>query len=410
MASRGFHYAWIVLIDGVLVVFGALGLARFGYTLVLPSMQAGLGMDNAQAGALATANLIGYLALSVIGGALAVRFGPRLVITLGLAVTAAGMLFTGLAQGFFLVAAMRALTGIGSGAGNVPVMALMASWFGQKRRGMATGIASGGSSLALILLGVVVPAVLSRYGDEGWRICWFIFGAATACVAVAGFITLRNTPSEKGLAPLGESAKTSIRKGKSAIRWGDVYRSGIVWHMGLVYTAFGFSYIIYMTFFYKHLIAAGDYSRAEAGSLFMVIGWLSLFCGFIWGVVSDKIGRKWALTIVYLIQAVAYSAFGIWTTTPGFIFSVILFGFTAWSIPAIMAAACGDVLGSELAPAALGFITLFFGIGQAAGPSIAGIIADSAGSFTPAFLLAAVVSALGAVGAALLRPHVTDDN
>ena len=46
-----------------LVVFGALGLARFGYTAVLPAMQVGLEMNNTQAGALATANLVGYLAL-----------------------------------------------------------------------------------------------------------------------------------------------------------------------------------------------------------------------------------------------------------------------------------------------------------------------------------------------------------
>ena len=74
---RGFHYCWVIMAMGTLVVFGSLGLARFGYTVVLPAMQTGIGMNNAQAGMLATANLIGYLALSVLGGALASRFGPR---------------------------------------------------------------------------------------------------------------------------------------------------------------------------------------------------------------------------------------------------------------------------------------------------------------------------------------------
>ncbi len=78
-----------------LVVFGSLGLARFGYTMVLPAMQAGLDIDNTQTGALATANLVGYLALAVIGGALAARYGPRVVIAAGLAVAGAGMMLTG---------------------------------------------------------------------------------------------------------------------------------------------------------------------------------------------------------------------------------------------------------------------------------------------------------------------------
>ena len=72
-----------------------------------------------------------------------------------------------------------------------------------------------------------------------------------------------------------------------------------------------------------------------------------------------------------------------------------------------MAAACGDVLGPRLAPAALGFITLLFGIGQAVAPSIAGAIADATGSFFSSLLLAAGVALLGALGAFLLRPAST---
>jgi len=94
----------------------------------------------------------------------------------------------------------------------------------------------------------------------------------------------------------------------------------------------------------------------------------------------------------------------LWQDSIGYTVSVVLFGLTAWSIPGIVAAACGDYLGPKMAPAALGFATLFFGLGQAAGPSIAGAIADATGSFGPAFLLAAGVALLGGVGSLLLRP------
>ena len=142
----------------------------------------------------------------------------------------------------------------------------------------------------------------------------------------------------------------------------------------------------------------------------MTMGWVSLLCGLIWGTVSDAIGRKRALIIVYLIHAAAFSLFAVWPTPTGFTLSAILFGLSAWSIPAIMAAACGDLLGPRLAPAALGFITLFFGIGQAIGPSLAGAIADATGQFSPAYLLAGGVALLGAVGASLLRPAAAGRN
>lgn len=409
------HYAWVIVAIGTLVVFGSLGLARFGYTVVLPPMQVGLGMDNTQAGMLATANLAGYLLMSVLGGAIASRYGPRLVVSAGLVLAGLGMLLTGLADGLFAAAVWRALTGIGSGASNVPVMGLLSSWFGIRRRGLAAGIAVAGSSLALILVGPSVPRLMSALGTEGWRVCWFIFGAIVIGVSLLSIIFLRNHPSEKGLHPLGSStdvSSTTAHPRTQALQWGQVYRSFAVWHLGAVYVAYGFSYIIYMTFFVKSLIAGGGYTREAAGNLFMTMGWCSLLCGLIWGTISDRIGRKGALMIVYLFHAVAFSLFALWPVPAGFTLSAVLFGVTAWSIPAIMAAACGDVLGPRLAPAALGFITLFFGIGQAAGPSVAGAMADATGSFSSAFLLAGAVSLLGALGAWLLRTqaHISPDS
>ncbi|HSF82951.1 MAG TPA: MFS transporter [Anaerolineales bacterium] len=402
------HYAWIVLVMGTLVVFGSLGLARFGYTVILPSMQVSLSLDNTQAGFLATTNLVGYLTLSILGGALASRFGPRKVITIGLALAGAGMLLTGFSKTFLSAALWRGLTGIGSGASNVPAMGLMSAWFVSRRRGFASGIAVAGSSIALVLVGIFVPRLLLSDAETGWRTAWWGFAAITILLAVAGWLLLRDKPQDIGLHPLGLKPEEQLPSSQArTMQWGRIYRSFAVWHLGFVYVAFGFSYIIYLTFFHKRLIAEAGYTQGGAGALFMTMGWFSLFCGLIWGVVSDLLGRKQALFLVYLIHAISFSLFGLWDNPLGFLLSAILFGLTAWSIPAIMAATCGDILGPQLAPAALGFITLFFGIGQAIGPSVAGAMADASGTFVPAYLLAGGVALLGALGTLLLRPAST---
>ena len=428
-APRRLHYAWVVLGTGVLAVFGALGLGRFAYSALLPPMQAGLDLGNARAGNLATVSLIGYLTLAVVGGALASRFGPRVVIAGALVVAGLGMLLTSAAQGFGSAAVGAFLTGTGSGAGNVATMGLMSAWFGFRLRGLAAGIAVSGISLALIVVGPLVPRILRAFPAEGWRVSWLLFGAVTVVLGLLALLLLRNRPADMGLGPLGdepaatgtdsmdgEDGGTDLRAtGDSsapetpagrpaALQWGLVYRSPAVWHLGLVYVAFGFSYIIFMTFFYKRLIADGGYTKEAAGNLFMLVGWVSLFCGVIWGTVADRLGRKAAMIMVYLVQAVAYATFALWPTSTGFTIGAVLFGLTAWSIPAIIAAACGNILGPRLAPAALGFITLFFSIGQAAGPSVAGAMADASGTFASAYLLAGVVALGGAVGASLLRP------
>jgi MFS family permease len=135
---------------------------------------------------------------------------------------------------------------------------------------------------------------------------------------------------------------------------------------------------------------------------FAIIGGLSIFCGLIWGGFSDLLGRKYGFALAYLTLAVAYAVLALIKSSIGFYFSAVIFGLTAWSIPTIMAAAAGDYVGPRLAPAGLGFITLFFGIGQALGPALGGYLADATQSFAMPFLLASSVSLSGAISSLYL--------
>jgi len=133
---------------------------------------------------------------------------------------------------------------------------------------------------------------------------------------------------------------------------------------------------------------------------------LSIFCGVIWGGISDKLGRSKGAALAYLVLAVAYIIYALVKVPFGLYLSAVVFGLTAWSIPTIMAAAAGDFVGPRLAPAGLGFITLFFGIGQALGPALGGYLADATRSFTVPFLVAGAISLAGMVFSLYLKkPH-----
>jgi len=409
-----FHYGWIILVLCLMAVFCALGLARFGYTMILPSMQKDLNLTNTQAGGLATGNFIGYLCLALIGGYLSSRFSPRRVISISLLVVGLMMVLTATSGGFLSALFWRSLTGLGSGGSNVPAMALLAAWFAPKRRGLAAGIAVAGSSLGLILTGPLVPYLLNVSGDGGWKSAWVILGGIVIFFSIIAWFFLCDRPEKKGLLPIGEeqtggqennSPEKSKNKTapKSGASMADVYTSGIVWHLAAIYTTFGFSYIIYVTFFAKYLQSEIGFSKEAAGNYWQLVGWLSIFCGLIWGWVSDVLGRKYGLALVSFIQGSAYVIFAVWKAPAGIMISSLLFGITAWSIPGIMAAACGDQLGAKMAPAALGFITLFFGIGQALGPTVAGHIADATGTLAPSFVCAMAVAWCGALASLFLH-------
>lgn len=406
------HYGFVVLGLVVLVVFSALGLARFGYTSILPAMQEAMHLSNTQTGALQSWNLLGYMLTVVVAGVLAARFGPRVVISVALLVVSAGMALTGLVPTFGAACVGRFLAGMGGAGGNVPAMALLSAWFAARRRGMAAGLASAGSSLGLIVTGPLIPAILQRSGAEGWRLSWCVLGAMSLLVFTVAAIGLRNQPSEKGLSAVGASGmdppSSPVRVGGAALNWGAVYRSALLWRLSAIYFAFGFSYIIYATFFVRYLTSEAGFSRAAAGALWLQIGVGSIVSGFLWGSVSDRWGRGAALCWVFGLQGTAFVLFGL-SRSPGCVYaSAALFALTSWSVPALMAALCGDLFGARLAPAALGMITMVFGCGQALGPYLAGMMADTARSFAPAFLLAGAVALILGGGGSLTLPRLRE--
>ena len=388
-------YRWYVLAAGVLVVMGAIGFGRFGYTMLLPEMQTGLGLSTSQAGDLAAANMVGYLLLAIACGFLASHFGPRIVILISLLAVTASLALTGAAGSYKAALLLRFLTGAGGGGVNVPVMGLMAAWFASERRGLAGGILVSGSSFAMLTTGVLIPWVLSRGGTAGWRVSWYVLASITAVIFVIAFFILRDQPS-----PRGAAADTSHEH----LGWRDVTGSRDVWLLSGIYTTFGFSYIIYATFFAKTLMVEGGWSAVSAGRLWSAVGAVSIGSGLFWGMVSDRIGRKYAMAIVYFLKTASYVLFALSKSPAGYYLSAAFFAVAAFSIPAIMSAAAGDLLGPKMASAAFGIITLFFGIGQVAGPIVAGRMAESTGTFSAAFLTAASAAFIGGLLSILLLP------
>ena len=88
-----------------------LGLGRFAYALLLPSMRLDLGWSYAAGGAMNTANAVGYLIGALAAAPIAARFGDKRGFLLGLLLTAASLLATGLTSDYAVLAVLRAVAG-----------------------------------------------------------------------------------------------------------------------------------------------------------------------------------------------------------------------------------------------------------------------------------------------------------
>ncbi|KYH36687.1 MAG: MFS transporter [Candidatus Hecatellales archaeon B24] len=389
------HYSWVIAVAGMLGILVGLGFARFGYTPILEPMREGLGLSYTHMGLIASANFLGYVSFSLLGGYLASRYGGRKVAVYSLVLIGVTMILTGLVRSFEDALIARFLTGVGSAGVNVSFLGLVSSWFGKARRGLATGIMNAGSSIGIIIVGIVIPVVVLNFQD-GWRVGWFLLGTAGIVIAAVSYVLVKDRPEKLGLKPV------AAEEGQREVSIGMVYRTKTLLRLGLVYTLFGFSYIIFATFYSSHMVLQG-YGIELAGGFWSMVGVLSMFSGPLWGTVSDKVGRNYGLATVYTLLGISFIAFGFSKDIVGLAAASIVAGITIFSIPTIVQAFCGDLVGAKAASAAIGFVTVFFGIGQMIGPSVGGYLADLTGSFMTSLTLAGVASIAGGILSLLVK-------
>lgn len=404
MKKDALHYGWVVVLTGIAVLFACIGLGRFSLGMLLPSMGVDLGLSYSQMGAISTGNFIGYLAGVFLAGWVARRATPRWTIFIGLLLVGGTMVLISFSGTFQTILWLYILTGIGSSIANLPLVGLVSHWFLASLRGRAAGSMLAGNALAIVFAGFYVPWLGVGGGSNAWRTGWLTMGIISLGVAAVAAALIRNHPSEKGLSPLGTDAP--VRTPPAGVSGCPSLR-GVMVHLGTIFFVFGATQVVYATFIVTALVTERGFGEATAGIFWSVVGGFSIFSGQLFGWISDRLGRRAGMIIVYGLFTLAFGL----AATPlpnGFLFvSIAVFGLCMWSIPTIMYAAVGDYLGPDRATDAIGFITLFCGAGQVVGPAVAGGIAERAGNFHGVFGLCAVLAVIAVGLAALLRSPET---
>ena len=396
------HYGWVIVVVGTLTIMSCLGLARFAFGMLLPSMREALQMSYDEMGLLGTANFCGYLVAVGFAPLVLRRITPRLLISCSLLLIAFCMVLISYSTSYTGVLILYTIVGIGSGFANIPLMSLVSYWFSRERRGRAAGFMVIGSGFAIIFSGFLIPLLNDQYGDVGWRLSWMVLAAIVLCIAVIAALLIRNNPQEKGLAPVGVIRPVDYKPAETKSDFGVTQ---VVLRLGSLYFIFGATYVIYGTFIVTTMIEEYGFAESSAGHFWSWVGFFSLFSGVMFGILSDRVGRKGGLIAAFVVQTCAYILAGSHCCNMALFASVVFYGASVFAIPAIMAAAVGDYLGQTRAAAGFSIVTFCFAIGQAAGPALAGIAAESSGSFSDSYLASAALTAVAVVVALFLpRP------
>ena len=321
-----------------------------------------------------------YFVLGAGGGMLADRWGPRLVCMTGMVFIAIGLFLTSLAQSLATVyLSYGLLVGLGIAFVYTPSIASVQPWF-NKRRGLASGIASSGIGAGTLILPVVVSYLLA---EVNWRVALQMMSAGVLLIGLSAGFLLKRAPdltgSTRGQLP-GLSLSTALKT--PAFKW---------LYMGTLLGA----PVMFVPF--AHISAAArdaGLPDAQAVGLVGLIGIGSLVGRFAIGWLADRLGRVRTLMLMQCLMGLSYLAWAGAQDRWMFALFALWFGLSYGSIVSLLPAICMDLFGGRAVSAIIGTLYTGAALGNLLGPVLAGQVFDMTQSYTLVIWITLGISAL----------------
>ena len=431
---------WLVVIGAILIQL-ALG-AIYAWSVFTPMLTAADGVYKFSAGEAAwifSAGLFFFALVMIWAGRKLATFGPQKLAMAGGITLGIGYVLAGLFGESFLTQLIfiGVIGGAGIGLAYVVPIAVGVKWF-PDRKGMLTGLAVAGFGFGATIWvkwagswGGGLLNNLQLFGLDGVRSVFVLYGIIFAIMVLVGSLVMKDPP--KGWLPKGyEPPKADATKATGEINFetAEMLKTPQFY---MLFITFVFSALAgLMVIYCIKLFGIDSLTFAKLGSLNPsnpafneTVTWASSAAGtamaiyailnglgrIIWGVVSDKIGRKLSIFLMCLLQGIIMLfLYKLGSTTLTLIVAACIIGFNFGGNFALFPAATADFFGNKTVGKNYGFVFFAYGIAGIAGPQLAGVFKDAAiGAESPTawltpFIIAGIACILGAFIILLAKP------
>jgi MFS family permease len=416
---------WLVVVGAILIQL-CLG-AIYAWSVFTTSLKAspadgGYGFTAAQTQWVFSAGLASFALVMLFAGRWQAKVGPRKVaavggIVLGLGYIVGGFVGKSFWPQFILIGLVG---GAGIGLAYVVPIAVGVKWFPDKK-GMITGLAVAGfgfgATIWVKLAGSWFGGLLNTttlFGLPGVQSVFVIYGIAFAVLVLVGSTVMVNPPA--GWKPAGWDPGTTAA-GAQATGALDLTASQMAgtpqyWGLLLMFTGSAMAGLMVIgvirLFGVDSLQANGVVESAASGGVIAgtAMAWYAILNGLgriIWGIVSDKIGRKTALFLMCLIQGIMMLLFfKVGATEIGLIVGACIIGFNFGGNFALFPAATADFFGNKNVGTNYPWVFLAYGIAGIVGPQIAGYFKDAAAGDVNAWKMPFIIAGIACLVAAAL--------
>jgi len=400
---------WLVVVGGILIqlCLGAI-YAWSAFTKKLTMEPYGFSAATTQ-WVFATGLVVFAVVMALFAGKWQKKAGPRIVALSGGIVLGLGYLLAGFSGNNFwgMLLGIGVLGGAGIGLGYVCPIAALAKWFPDKK-GLIMGLAVAGFGFgALIWVKLtegfqfgpidLTPGWKGLFG-AGWSVSavFKLYGVLFAVLVGIGSIFMVNPPEgwlPKGWTPPATGAGSEGRVDFAPGEMAKTYQFWVLFFNFTVGAMAGLMVIGIIKLFGMDALSKAGIDEARAS---IVTGtamglFYALFNGFgriIWGLASDKLGRKNSIALMNLIQGVMMIGFFfLGRSEIGLYVGATIIGFNFGGNFALFPAATADLFGNKNVGINYPWVFMAYGVGGLVGPMLGGIMGNAQAwwwAFTPA--------------------------
>jgi MFS family permease len=388
---RIFH-GWFVVAAAFAVTFVGFGCI-YSFSAFIESLQRDFGALRGSVSLVFSLAGFLYFGFGVVSGPLADRCGSRPMAVIGMILIGIGLTAASVARSLTEVYLAYGLgVGLGVGCSYVPAMGAVQRWF-VRRRGLASGIASGGIGVGTL----VVPPIVSFFiATVGWREAYLILGIFAAIAGAGMALLIENDPRDRGLGPDGDAPQPKAHAEQPAgVSISDAIKSRRF--VGLYAACLACSFGVFVPFVHLAPYAVDHgISQSSAVLLVSVLGIGSAAGRFFLGGLADRLGRQLALVTTFVGMALALLIWAVSTDYWPLVGFALAFGVAYGGWVALLPSVVMDYFGGRNVSGIIGVLYTSAGFGTLIGPSAAGFAFDVSHSYTLPILASACANVIAA--------------
>jgi MFS transporter, OFA family, oxalate/formate antiporter len=376
----------------------------YAWSVIKKAMVADWGWTNAQANSPYTTGVVVWAIALLVAGMLQDRFGPKRVIQLGVTLVGVGLIASGFVHDpFAMVFTFGVVVATGIGFTYACITPCCMKWFHASRKGMVSGVTVGGFGLAAVYLAPLSGTLIEQLGISQ---SFLVLGVGVLLLALPLTLLVDNPPpgytAPSPLLGAGQAARAP--QISHDYTWQQVIRTRqfyLLWIMFVLSSSAGVMMIGHLASIAS--LQAGVVNVALIVALLAISNAAGRVGG---GMLSDAIGRKNTMLLVFATQLLNMLAFIHYTSLPLMAFGTVVAGLSYGSLMSVFPSTTADNWGMKNYGTNYGALYLAWGVSGVVGPLVAAWVVDTTGTYAMAYTLSAVLLAV-AIGLGLMTHRVT---